>query len=95
MRLIDGERILSLMYWDLIPCWAKDTQIGYKMFYARDLSRIDSHQELTYATFARLPFSLAHTQGCMEQLQCFSVRNLATDTYVNFTSSRPSMVNYQ
>jgi hypothetical protein len=30
IRLVDGERVLSLMRWGLVPCWAKDTKIGYK-----------------------------------------------------------------
>ncbi len=35
IRLIDGERVLSLMRWGLVPCWAKDTKLGYKMINAR------------------------------------------------------------
>ncbi len=35
IRLIEGERTLSLMRWGLVPPWAKDTQIGYKMINAR------------------------------------------------------------
>ena len=35
IRLIDGERVLSLMHWGLIPYWAKDPRIGYKMINAR------------------------------------------------------------
>lgn len=35
IRLVDGERILRSMRWDLIPSWAKDTKIGYKMINAR------------------------------------------------------------
>lgn len=30
-----GERILTLMRWGLIPSWAKDTKIGYSTFNAR------------------------------------------------------------
>jgi putative SOS response-associated peptidase YedK len=35
IRLVDGERILRLMHWGLIPSWAKDTKIGYKMINAK------------------------------------------------------------
>jgi len=35
VRAIDGKRILSLMRWGLIPHWAKDERIGYKMINAR------------------------------------------------------------
>ncbi len=35
IRLVEGERTLSLMRWGLVPPWAKDTQIGYKMINAR------------------------------------------------------------
>jgi putative SOS response-associated peptidase YedK len=35
IRLIEGERVLSLMRWGLVPCWAKDSRIGYKMINAR------------------------------------------------------------
>lgn len=35
VRLIDGERTLSLMRWGLIPVWAKDIKIGYKTINAR------------------------------------------------------------
>ena len=31
----DGNRELALMQWGLIPGWAKDPKIGYKMFNAR------------------------------------------------------------
>jgi len=31
----DGHRILSFMRWGLIPQWAKDEKIGYRMFNAR------------------------------------------------------------
>lgn len=31
----EGRRELSLMQWGLIPFWAKDLKIGYKMFNAR------------------------------------------------------------
>lgn len=32
----DGERQLDLMQWGLIPFWAKDPRIGYKLINARD-----------------------------------------------------------
>ncbi len=35
IRLVEGERTLSLMRWGLVPPWAKDTKIGYKMINAR------------------------------------------------------------
>ncbi len=35
IRLIEGERVLSLMRWGLIPYWARDPKIGYKMINAR------------------------------------------------------------
>ena len=33
--LREGERVVSLMRWGLIPHWAKDEKIGYKMINAR------------------------------------------------------------
>jgi putative SOS response-associated peptidase YedK len=35
IRLIEDERVLSLMHWGLIPGWAKDPKIGYKTINAR------------------------------------------------------------
>jgi putative SOS response-associated peptidase YedK len=35
IRLIDGERTLSLVRWSLIPSWAQAIKIGYKMINAR------------------------------------------------------------
>ena len=35
VRLIDQQRQLSSLRWGLIPAWAKDATIGYKMFNAR------------------------------------------------------------
>jgi putative SOS response-associated peptidase YedK len=35
IRQVDGERTLSLLHWGLVPCWAKDIKIGYKMINAR------------------------------------------------------------
>ncbi len=35
IRMVHGERTLSMGHWGLIPCWAKDTKIGYKMINAR------------------------------------------------------------
>jgi putative SOS response-associated peptidase YedK len=35
IRMVHGERTLSMMHWGLIPSWAKDTKIGYKMINAR------------------------------------------------------------
>ena len=35
VRLMEGKRFLSLMRWGLIPHWAKDEKIGYKMINAR------------------------------------------------------------
>lgn len=35
VRNIDGQRQLSLFRWGLIPFWAKDPSIGYKMINAR------------------------------------------------------------
>jgi putative SOS response-associated peptidase YedK len=35
IRIIDGARTISGMHWGLIPCWAKDTKIGYKTINAR------------------------------------------------------------
>jgi putative SOS response-associated peptidase YedK len=33
--MVHGERTLSMGHWGLIPSWAKDTKIGYKMINAR------------------------------------------------------------
>ncbi|MEJ2690593.1 MAG: SOS response-associated peptidase [Deltaproteobacteria bacterium] len=35
VRIIEGERRLSFMRWGLIPHWAKDEKIGYRMINAR------------------------------------------------------------
>jgi putative SOS response-associated peptidase YedK len=35
IRLIEDERVLSLMHWGLLPFWAKDPKIGYKTINAR------------------------------------------------------------
>jgi putative SOS response-associated peptidase YedK len=35
IRMVNGERTLSMGHWGLIPSWAKDTKIGYKMINAR------------------------------------------------------------
>lgn len=35
VRSMDGKRTLALMHWGLIPHWAKDERIGYKMINAR------------------------------------------------------------
>jgi putative SOS response-associated peptidase YedK len=35
IRVIDGERVMSLMHWGLIPFWAQDTKIGYRTINAR------------------------------------------------------------
>jgi putative SOS response-associated peptidase YedK len=35
IRVTDGERVMSLMHWGLIPFWAKDTKIGYRTINAR------------------------------------------------------------
>jgi putative SOS response-associated peptidase YedK len=34
VRVDNGQRILTTMQWGLIPSWAKDTKIGYKMINA-------------------------------------------------------------
>jgi putative SOS response-associated peptidase YedK len=36
IRLIEGNRMMSGMYWGLIPSWAKDPKIGYKTINARE-----------------------------------------------------------
>jgi len=41
VRVMDGKRVLSLMRWGLIPHWAKDEKIGYKLINARSETVFD------------------------------------------------------
>lgn len=41
VRTDSGHRVLELMKWGLVPSWAKDEKIGYKMINARAESVIE------------------------------------------------------
>jgi len=55
IRQIEGQRELSLLHWGLVPHWAKDRKIGYRMINARA-------ETLTEKPSFRAPF---HQRRCI------------------------------